>query len=79
MPGAASNYLELKLLDHALGTATFTKPFPNQPRALQKAKKNKENKYKENYPPQAEANFSSRCCPTESTASRGIMDIASLT
>jgi hypothetical protein len=24
--GAASNYLELKLLDHALGTATFTKP-----------------------------------------------------
>ena len=26
MPGAASNYLELKLLDHALGTATFTKP-----------------------------------------------------
>ncbi|CAB5225957.1 hypothetical protein UFOVP758_36 [uncultured Caudovirales phage] len=26
MSGAASNYLELKLLDHALGTATFTKP-----------------------------------------------------
>lgn len=24
--GAASNYLELKLLDHALGTTTFTKP-----------------------------------------------------
>jgi hypothetical protein len=24
--GAASNYLELKLLDHALGTATYTKP-----------------------------------------------------
>ena len=26
MAGAASNYLELKLLDHALGTATYTKP-----------------------------------------------------
>lgn len=26
MPGAATNYLELKLLDHALGTASFTKP-----------------------------------------------------
>jgi hypothetical protein len=24
--GAASNYLELKLLDHALGTTSFTKP-----------------------------------------------------
>lgn len=24
--GAASNYLELKLLDHSLGTASFTKP-----------------------------------------------------
>jgi hypothetical protein len=24
--GAASNYLELKLLDHALGTTTYTKP-----------------------------------------------------
>jgi len=24
--GAASNYLEAKLLDHALGTATYTKP-----------------------------------------------------
>lgn len=26
MPGSATNYLENKLLDHALGTATFTKP-----------------------------------------------------
>lgn len=26
MAGAASDYLELKLLDHALGTTTFTKP-----------------------------------------------------
>lgn len=26
MPGAATNYLELKLLDHALGTASYTKP-----------------------------------------------------
>ena len=26
MPGAASDYLETRLLDHALGTTTFTKP-----------------------------------------------------
>lgn len=26
MPGSASNYLENKLIDHALGTTTFTKP-----------------------------------------------------
>jgi hypothetical protein len=26
MAGAASNYLEVKLLDHALGTTTYTKP-----------------------------------------------------
>jgi len=26
MPGAATNYLEAKLLDHALGTASFTAP-----------------------------------------------------
>jgi hypothetical protein len=26
MPGSASNYLENKLIDHSLGTTTFTKP-----------------------------------------------------
>jgi hypothetical protein len=26
MPGAATDYLETRLLDHALGTTTFTKP-----------------------------------------------------